>query len=167
MARRYGDLAGMSLDVEVSCNGGRFRENLLFTHRGLSGPAILQISSYWDGKSPLSIDLLAWAGGRRWFRDQRTSTRAIDNVLAQRLPRRFVDAWCASTARRVRRAGSTIGGSLRSNPLFTIGAFGREGRLDTTRRSDASAVSTRAGFRRKRWARRESRDSTSSARSSM
>ncbi|MET0681836.1 MAG: aminoacetone oxidase family FAD-binding enzyme, partial [Casimicrobiaceae bacterium] len=44
----YGDLAGVALDAEVSCNGGRFRENLLFTHRGLSGPAILQISSYWD-----------------------------------------------------------------------------------------------------------------------
>ncbi|HEY5292737.1 MAG TPA: aminoacetone oxidase family FAD-binding enzyme, partial [Burkholderiales bacterium] len=44
---RFGDLSGISIDAEVSCNGGRFRENLLFTHRGLSGPAILQISSYW------------------------------------------------------------------------------------------------------------------------
>jgi len=92
---RYGDLAGVSLDVEASCNGGRFRENLLFTHRGLSGPAILQVSSYWEGKSPLSIDLLPGAEGANWFRDQRTSTSQIDNVLAQRLPRRFVDAWCA------------------------------------------------------------------------
>ena len=72
-----------------SCNGGRFRENLLFTHRGLSGPAILQISSYWDGKSPLAIDLLPVRRRRAWFRDQRASTAQIDNVLAQRLPRRF------------------------------------------------------------------------------
>ena len=92
---RYGDLAGISLDVEASCNGGRFRENLLFTHRGLSGPAILQISSYWDGKSPLSIDLLPGAEAAAWLRDQRRSTARIDNVLAQRLSRRFVDAWCA------------------------------------------------------------------------
>jgi len=92
---RYGDLAGIALDVEVSCNGGRFRENLLFTHRGLSGPAILQISSYWAGKSALSIDLLPGPENAAWFSDQRASTARIDNVLAQRLPRRFVDAWCA------------------------------------------------------------------------
>jgi predicted Rossmann fold flavoprotein len=92
---RYGGLAGVSLDVEVSCNGGRFRESLLFTHRGLSGPTILQISSYWDGKSALSVDLMPGADGAAWFRDQRASTARIDNVLAQRLPRRFVDAWCA------------------------------------------------------------------------
>jgi predicted Rossmann fold flavoprotein len=92
---RYGDLAGIAIDVEVSCNGGRFRENMLFTHRGLSGPAILQISSYWDGKSPLSIDLMPGVDAAAWFRDQRESTARIDNVLSQRLPRRFVDAWCA------------------------------------------------------------------------
>ena len=93
---RYGDLAGVSLDVEVTCNGGRFRENLLFTHRGLSGPAILQISSYWDGKAPLAIDLLPDAGAAAWFREQRASTAQLDNVLSQRLPRRFAEAWCAA-----------------------------------------------------------------------
>jgi predicted Rossmann fold flavoprotein len=92
---RYGELAGVSLGAEVSCNGGRFRENLLFTHRGLSGPAILQISSYWDGKAPLAIDLLPGAEATAWFRDQRTSAAQVDNVLAQRLPRRFAQTWCA------------------------------------------------------------------------
>ncbi len=92
---RYGDLAGVALDAEVSCNGGRFREHLLFTHRGLSGPAILQISSYWDGKAPLAIDLLPSADAAAWFRDQRTSPVHVDNVLAQRLPRRFAEIWCA------------------------------------------------------------------------
>jgi len=91
---RYGDLAGVALDAEVSCNGGRFREHLLFTHRGLSGPAILQISSYWDGKAPLAIDLLPDAAAVAWFRDQRTSAAHVDNVLAQRLPRRFAQMWC-------------------------------------------------------------------------
>jgi predicted Rossmann fold flavoprotein len=93
---RYGDLAGVALDAEVSCNGGRFREHLLFTHRGLSGPAILQISSYWDGKAPLAIDLLPGAAAAAWFRDQRTSAAHVDNVLAQRLPRRFAAMWCAA-----------------------------------------------------------------------
>jgi len=92
---RYGDLAGVALDAEVSCNGGSFRENLLFTHRGLSGPAILQISSYWDGKAALAIDLLPDAAAAAWFRDQRTSAAHVDNVLAQRLPRRFAEMWCA------------------------------------------------------------------------
>ena len=92
---RYGDLAGVALDAEVSCNGGTFRENLLFTHRGLSGPAILQISSYWDGKTSLAIDLLPDAAATAWFRDQRTSAAHVDNVLAQRLPRRFAATWCA------------------------------------------------------------------------
>jgi hypothetical protein len=91
---RYGDLAGVALDAEVSCNGGRFREHLLFTHRGLSGPAILQISSYWDGKAPLVIDLLPGAAAAAWFRDQRRSAAHVDNVLAQRLPRRFAEIWC-------------------------------------------------------------------------
>jgi predicted flavoprotein YhiN len=102
---RYGDLAGIALDVEASCNGGRFRENLLFTHRGLSGPAILQISSYWDGKAPLSIDLLPGAEAIAWLRDQRKSSARIDNVLSQRLSRRFVDAWCAEHGQLVGRRG--------------------------------------------------------------
>ena len=64
---RYGDLSGVSIDAEVSCGGGRFRENLLFTHRGLSGPAILQISSYWDGRAPLAIDLLPGLDADGWL----------------------------------------------------------------------------------------------------
>ena len=50
-----------------SCGGGRFRENILFTHRGLSGPAILQISSYWNGRDPLTIDLLPDVDAAQWL----------------------------------------------------------------------------------------------------
>jgi hypothetical protein len=92
---RYGELAGVAFDADVSCNGGRFREQLLFTHRGLSGPAILQISSYWDGKAPVAIDLLPDAAAAAWFRGQRSSAAHVDNVLADRLPRRFAEIWCA------------------------------------------------------------------------
>ena len=90
---RYGDLSGVSVDAAVSCNGGRFRENLLFTHRGLSGPAILQVSSYWDGRTPLSIDLLPGVDVRAWWATG-TSRARLDHLLATRLPRRFAQAWC-------------------------------------------------------------------------
>ncbi|HEX4882980.1 MAG TPA: NAD(P)/FAD-dependent oxidoreductase [Casimicrobiaceae bacterium] len=90
---RYGDLSGVSLEAEVACDGGRFRENLLFTHRGLSGPAILQISSYWDGRTPLAIDLLPGTDVRRWLASERSAVR-LDTLLAQRLPKRFAHAFC-------------------------------------------------------------------------
>ena len=55
--RAYADLAGLSTDVIAACNGQRFREKMLITHRGLSGPAILQISSYWKKGQPILVDL--------------------------------------------------------------------------------------------------------------
>lgn len=56
--QRLTELAGISVEAIVSCNGQSFRENILFTHRGLSGPAILQISSYWHPGDPVLISLL-------------------------------------------------------------------------------------------------------------
>ena len=74
---------------------GRFRENLLFTHRGLSGPAILQISSYWNGSQPLVIDVLPGIDAGDVLRRAGSPAR-LDNVLARRLPQRFAQAWCAA-----------------------------------------------------------------------
>ena len=91
---RYGDLSGISIDAQVECNGGRFRENLLFTHRGLSGPAILQISSYWDAKTALSIDLLPSIDVDRFLREGVGRGTRLDNRLATVLPRRFAQAFC-------------------------------------------------------------------------
>jgi hypothetical protein len=54
----FSDLSGISADAEVSCNGQSFREAILFTHRGLSGPAILQISNYWQPGNEIVINLL-------------------------------------------------------------------------------------------------------------
>ena len=93
---RYGDLSGVSVDAEVACNGGRFRENLLFTHRGLSGPAILQISSYWDGRAPLAIDLLPDTDVAAWLDARAASTALLPNALSELLPRRFAQQWCAA-----------------------------------------------------------------------
>ena len=91
---RYGDLSGVSVDAEIACNGARFRENLLFTHRGLSGPAILQISSYWDGRTPLSIDLIPGQDAAEWLCAQVNSQAQLSTLLAQRLPKRFAQQWC-------------------------------------------------------------------------
>ena len=98
--KRWSELAGVSLEVIASvANGNRnFRENMLFTHQGLSGPAILQVSSYWDGAVPLQLDLapdrklarkLADECGARRPRDESTWRASLRDVL----PRRFADRW--------------------------------------------------------------------------
>ncbi len=93
---RYGDLSGVSLEVEASCRGASFRENALFTHRGLSGPAILQASSYWqDGPAsdPIHLNLLPGLDIRAWLRDERRSKALLTTLLAERWPRRFAQQW--------------------------------------------------------------------------
>ena len=94
--QRYGDLSGISLDAEVTCNGGTFREAILLTHRGLSGPAILQISSYWQNgpaKNPIHINLLANPQQATWLREQRHAKAQFNNVLVAIFPRRFAQLW--------------------------------------------------------------------------
>jgi predicted Rossmann fold flavoprotein len=94
--RRWCDLAGVSTEVVVSTGIAieTFRENMLFTHRGMSGPAILQISSYWDGKEPIHTDL---APDRNLVADLRKNGRrdqsAWISLLRDILPRRFADRW--------------------------------------------------------------------------
>jgi predicted Rossmann fold flavoprotein len=90
----FGALAGVSLPCELRCGGGRFRDDLLFTHRGLSGPAILQISSYWSAGDAIEIDLLPDRDARRWLLEQRGSRQRLDNVLAAVWPKRLAALWC-------------------------------------------------------------------------
>jgi len=85
----YAELAGVSLEAVVSFGKHSFRESLLFTHRGLSGPAILQISSYWEPGKPLGIDLLPDDDPHQLFSQHRASKRLLDNFLAQYLPQRL------------------------------------------------------------------------------
>lgn len=91
----YAELAGVSIEAVVSCGKQTFRDDLLFTHRGLSGPAILQISSYWEHGQPLHINLLPDRDMREIFVQQRGSRMLLDNFLAQYLPKRFAEIWCA------------------------------------------------------------------------
>ncbi|MDQ3267146.1 MAG: NAD(P)/FAD-dependent oxidoreductase [Pseudomonadota bacterium] len=94
----YVDLAGISVDAVVSYGEQVFRENLLFTHRGLSGPAILQISSYWEPGQPLHINLLPDHDTLKLFAQQRDSRMLLSNFFAQYLPKRFIEKWCAQLA---------------------------------------------------------------------
>jgi hypothetical protein len=87
-------LSGISIDALVACNGIDFRENILLTHRGLSGPAILQISSYWKKGDALSIDLLPGRDAREILTARHQSEMELANLLSQYLPRRFAHAWC-------------------------------------------------------------------------
>ena len=94
---RYGDLSGVSLEAEVSCRGACFRESLLFTHRGLSGPAILQASSYWqDGPAsdPILVNLLPGVDAQAWIAERRRANALLATLLAETLPKRFAQAWC-------------------------------------------------------------------------
>ncbi len=94
--KRWADLAGLSTAVVASTRATRqvFSENLLFTHRGLSGPAILQISTYWSGEAPIQIDL---APGRDLLADLRSRGHRDQStwklLLREVLPRRFADRW--------------------------------------------------------------------------
>ncbi|NBB91920.1 MAG: aminoacetone oxidase family FAD-binding enzyme [Gammaproteobacteria bacterium] len=90
------DLAGVSLDTYSEAGGTSFRENILFTHLGLSGPAMLQTSSYWQPGQPVSIDLLPGLdldGHLRGLRQSRPRL-SLKNALAELLPRRVAERWC-------------------------------------------------------------------------
>ncbi|HET9787845.1 MAG TPA: aminoacetone oxidase family FAD-binding enzyme, partial [Pyrinomonadaceae bacterium] len=98
MQSEFISLSGISVDALVSCDGQQFRENLLVTHRGLSGPAILQISSYWQPGKPIAINLLPDHDAEDLLRSQQNRDIELANFLSQFLPRRFAHAWCALNA---------------------------------------------------------------------
>jgi predicted Rossmann fold flavoprotein len=92
---RYCDLAGVSAEVVAACAGQQFREKMLVTHRGLSGPAILQISSYWKKPQPILIDLAPEREVTASFRDSKTPRKLVTlrTELRRFLPHRFADRW--------------------------------------------------------------------------
>ncbi|MBO9533645.1 MAG: NAD(P)/FAD-dependent oxidoreductase [Solirubrobacteraceae bacterium] len=96
------ELSGTSADCTASCNGQRFRENLLFTHRGLSGPAILQISSFWHPGDTVTIDLLPdhdaleWLESRRAARPDAELRTVLGEVFTKKMASLLTDAWFTS-----------------------------------------------------------------------
>jgi predicted Rossmann fold flavoprotein len=121
----YADLAGVSTEVVASAGSGRFREKLLFTHRGVSGPAVLQVSSYWQPGEKVEIDLApdrSWTGAVRAQRDVATARAALRGVL----PHRLADRWLALNPSS---AWTNVGLDQAENALhrWTIYPSGTEG----------------------------------------
>jgi predicted Rossmann fold flavoprotein len=94
MLKELTKLSGVSLDAVVRCDNKDFRENILFTHRGLSGPAILQISSYWKPGTPISIDVLPDEDVLGMLTAEQNSDIGLASLLSRHLPKRFAEVWC-------------------------------------------------------------------------
>ena len=95
LLERLKPLAGIAVDAaETGCGRTRFREAMLFTHRGLSGPSILQISSYWREGQEIEVSMLPGTDVFEWLRGARTANgrRALHTVLAEALPKRLAQA---------------------------------------------------------------------------
>jgi len=93
--KRFEGLSGISIDCQVTSEGGMsFRENILFTHRGLSGPAILQISSFWQAGEAVTINLLPENNLQGIINDWREQQpqKSLKNLLATLIPKRFIEA---------------------------------------------------------------------------
>ena len=148
--KRYADLAGVSTEVAVSAGCGRFREKLLFTHRGLSGPAILQVSSYWQPGQSLVVDL---APGQLWSASllaQRTPAGAR-TALRDLLPHRLADRWLElhPLSAWTNRGIETAETSLHHWTLYPAGTDGYEKAEVTAGGVDTAELSARTMESRK------------------
>jgi predicted Rossmann fold flavoprotein len=100
------ELSGTAVAAVVRCNGQSFRENILFTHRGLSGPAILQISSFWQPGAVVEIDLLPDHDALEWLRAQQAERpnselrSVLGDVFTKKMASLLTDRWFASKPMR-------------------------------------------------------------------
>jgi predicted Rossmann fold flavoprotein len=131
-AERLQDLAGLSLPIEARCNGTRFRNFMMVTHRGISGPSILQISSYWQPGDDLCLNLLPGRDAHELLQDWQTSRRdaELKTLLAEVLPKRFAQRLCEHwmTSKPLRQYNAPelrdLAGLLGSWPLVASGTEG-------------------------------------------
>jgi len=151
------DLSGVALPVEARCNGRSFRGAMLVTHRGMSGPAILQISSFWQPGDDLRIDLLPDRDPYDWLRGQQSEHPAAElkTVLGDAVPRRFAlrlcELWLPNRPMRQYREAElrAITAQLRAWPLIASGTEGYRtaevtlGGVDTDGLSSATMESKR------------------------
>jgi predicted Rossmann fold flavoprotein len=104
----FAALSGAAVEVKIETGAGKaravFAEDLLFTHRGLSGPAVLQISSYWAEGTPIRIDLAPGRDLRESLLAAKSSSRRLlANELAELIPKRLAEAWLADTPELAQR----------------------------------------------------------------
>jgi predicted Rossmann fold flavoprotein len=96
------ELSGTSVDSLVSCNGQSFRENILFTHRGLSGPAILQISSFWQPGDTVEINLLPDHDALAWLQQQQAERpnaelkTLLGEIFTKKMATLLAEQWFSS-----------------------------------------------------------------------
>jgi predicted Rossmann fold flavoprotein len=154
---RFEGLAGVALPVEAAANDASFRDALLFTHRGLSGPAILQISSYWEPGTDLRVDLLPGIDAAEALLEGRAERplAELKTVLAGLLPRRLAERLCEiwlpnRPMRQYRDAElKDIGAQLASWPVVASGTEGYRtaevtlGGVDTDEVSSTTMMSKR------------------------
>jgi predicted Rossmann fold flavoprotein len=116
--RPYAALAGVACAVRVASGGGAFDEDLLFTHRGLSGPAILQISSYWQPRHAVSIDLVPSLrqhdAERELIEAKRAARGSATQAFAAWLPRRLAEHWAQAHGFAERRLADCSDADLRT-----------------------------------------------------
>jgi predicted Rossmann fold flavoprotein len=96
----FSDLTGVSLDAEVRFGKRLFRDSVLITHRGLSGPGVLQISSYWRHGEAIHLNLLPDLDAGACLERDKASKKLLSNYLSQWLPRKFAEVWCAQMKER-------------------------------------------------------------------
>ena len=128
----FAELSGIALPVAARCNGTQFDADLLVTHRGLSGPAVLQISSYWQPGDDLRLDLLPGRDAGEFLAASRTTHPAAElrNVLANALPRRLAQRLCETrfTSRPMRQyAAKELAAIADGLQFFAVVASGTEG----------------------------------------
>jgi predicted Rossmann fold flavoprotein len=92
--QRFGEVSGISVPVTAAANDGYFREALLFTHRGVSGPAVLQISSYWQPGDAVTVNLLPDMDAFEWLKNQQSEQPKVQlsTLLQSVFPKRLVNA---------------------------------------------------------------------------
>jgi predicted Rossmann fold flavoprotein len=137
---RFGALSGSSFDAVTSCvevpRGAvypSFREAALITHRGLSGPSILQVSSYWQfggARGPVALDLLPEVDAGAWLNEHRRDQQGLGALLATRLPRRFalsfaeLHGWTQPLAQLSNAVLATVAQTLQSWHIQPSGTLG-------------------------------------------
>ena len=155
---QYQDLSGLAMPVEASCGDASFRNQMLITHRGISGPAILQISSYWQPGVELTLNLFPQSDAEEWLFAQQASRRdaELKTVLGEVLPKRFAQRLCellfeSKPMRQYRHAElHAIAEALKAWPVIPNGTEGYRtaevtlGGVNTDELSSATMESKRA-----------------------
>ncbi|MBB3228305.1 hypothetical protein FHW69_002940 [Luteibacter sp. Sphag1AF] len=154
---RFAELAGVALPVEARCGKASFRNAMLMTHRGISGPAILQISSYWQPGDDLRLDLYPAGDAYEALLAQRAERpgaelrTVLSSMLPRRLAERLCEVWFASKPMKQYRDAELkdIAGQLADWPLVASGTEGYRtaevtlGGVDTDEVSSATMMSRR------------------------